>query len=104
MCRADAGDPPRQNLAALRRVRLQKLHIFEVDVIDFVDAKPANLSPLHAARAAAGHAGALILAFKTICAVALVKICGHNSFLPDPSNNAMPLLPGRSFQTPRPAT
>jgi len=75
---ADAGNSPRQNLAAFGRVGLQKFHILEIDVIDLVDAKPADLSPLHASRSATGHAGAFVFPLKTICAVALVKIRRHS--------------------------
>src|SRR4051794_17068031 len=43
--RAGAGDAPRQDLAALGHEGSDELHIFVIDVVDFVRAKLADLAP-----------------------------------------------------------
>src|SRR5580692_4640853 len=40
---ADAGDSARNNLAALGNERLQHSDVLVIDVIDLLDAEPANL-------------------------------------------------------------
>src|SRR5262245_59498694 len=43
--RAGAGNPPRQDLAALGNERSQQLHVLVVDVVDLVRAELADLAP-----------------------------------------------------------
>src|SRR5206468_618426 len=45
MHRAGAGDPPRQNLAALRHERADQLHVLVIDIVDLVRAELADLPP-----------------------------------------------------------
>src|SRR5690348_8873375 len=42
MGRAHSGNPPRRDFAALGYEVAQHLHIFIVDVVDLLDAKPAH--------------------------------------------------------------
>src|SRR6266705_195647 len=49
---AVARDVSRENLASLGGVVLQQPQVFEVDLIDFLDAKAADAPPVHATAAA----------------------------------------------------
>ena len=42
---AHAGDAARDDLAALRHEGVQQLHVFIVDVVDLLDAEPADFLP-----------------------------------------------------------
>src|SRR5262249_29075764 len=44
MHRARAGNPPRQDFAALRHERTEQLHVFVVDIVDFIRAEFADLT------------------------------------------------------------
>src|SRR2546426_11112148 len=79
---AVARDASRQNLAPLRGVVLQQPQVFKVDLINFLDAKPANTPPVHAT-AAALHAASpsVLIIVAVITASAIFVVAASTIFV-----------------------